>query len=392
MAEDIKIDNNLKGVVNQTAAAFFDYIRPTILMVGQWDDYFSIIKTQYKWADHAFSPPGRIKKDVSLIITNNRHYFNMIVSMVNGAGLDLAIIVYDDTQVIPVEERLARLSKVCYLRSSSPRYINGHIRSMLQLQRWLFGVKEDYPLILTDPEMLNRMHQIIVALDKGLPINTITGNSYYFFLLFKTMVAETHYDFVRYIDHIDQFDELASHEYTTLFLNINSIEEYDQYLKKPIMEYTIVFVSRFEIEDKHVTQIFDMNQLTRLKSVFFLSAYYYSLQQNLIDQNNQTRFVQIGDLNKIYSESDDFFEFYQKLKNYHKSNSLRFKNMAPMIRGANYGLYPLDALVDQLVSAIYNEFFEQSNFALEHAEMVSGVKRSTLQPKLGKLQRVDSES
>jgi hypothetical protein len=59
--------------------------------------------------------------------------------------------------------------------------------------------------------------------------------------------------------------------------------------------------------------------------------------------------------------------------------------MAPMIRGVSYGLVSLNTLIDYLVGTIYEEFFEQSNYALEHAEMVSGVKRSTLQPRLNKL-------
>ncbi len=382
---DINTISDLKETVNKTATVFFDFIRPSILMIGPWDDHFTIIKTQYKWVDHVFSPPGRFKKNTSLIIVNDRHYFNQISLMLNSSGMTAAVIVYDDSEVIPVAERTACKNKVCYLRSSSPRYINGHIRSMLQLQRWFLGTIENHPLIITDLDLHERMNQIISAMDRGFPINIKTGSSYYFYLLFKMMVKNTQYELACHIDHVDNFDKLASYNYNTLVLNVNSIEEYEQYLKKPLMEYCIVFISNFEIEDEKMYMAFDLDKLTKSKPVYFLTAYYYSLQQNLKDENNRTRFVQMGDLNKLFNEVENIFEFYEKLKSHHKANTLRFKNMAPMIRDAFYGVHPLDELVDHLVGSIYKEFFEQTNFALEHAEMVSSVKRSTLQPKLEKI-------
>ena len=332
-------------------------------MVGQWDDYFSIIKTQYKWADHVFSPPGRINENTSLIIVNNRHYFNNIVSTINGQDLDIAIIVYDDSQVIPVDERGKALGKVCYLRSSSPRYINGHIRSMLQLQKSFYGEIKNYPFIVTDQEILGQIDKIIEAMDHGMPINVVTGSSYHFYLLFRTISLnlKTHYNAALYISDIDQFDKLASHEFTTLLLNVSTEQELDEYLKKPIMEYSIVFISQKELASEKIHARFDLLSLTKSKPAFFLSAYYYSLQQNRADKKDRTRFVQMGDLKKLYDESEDFFEFYEKLKQHHDENSLRFKNMAPMIRNASYGLHHLDKLIDELVGAIYNDFFEQTN-------------------------------
>ena len=382
---NINTINNIKDTVNQTATVFFDFIRPSILMIGPWDDYFTIIKTQYRWAGHVFSPPGRIKRNTTLIIVNNLHYFNQVVAMLNSSGINAAIIVYDDSEIIPVEQRTASKNKVCYLRSSSPRYINGHIRSMLQLQRWFLGYTENHPLIITDLKLHERMNQIISSMDRGLPINIKTGNSYHFYLLFKTAAKNTQYKLTCYVENVESFDRLVSYNYTTLLLNVNSIEEYNQYLKKPLMEYCVVFISNFEIEDEKMYMAFDMGGLTKSKPVFFLTAYYYSLRQNLEDENNRTRFVQMGDLNKLYNEVENIFEFYDKLKAHHKANTLRFKNMAPMIRDAFYGVHPLDDLVDHLVGSIYKEFFEQTNFALEHAEMVSSVKRSTLQPKLEKI-------
>ena len=372
-------------MVSKSSTFFFDKIRPSIVMIGPWDDYFTIIRNQYKWAEHFFSPPGRIAQNTTLIIVNNRHYFNLVASMTNDMDSKASIIVYDDTEIIPIEERNIEDRNICFLRASSPRYINGHIRSMLQLQRWMISDQHEYPLILTDPIMLQNIRDILITLDKGLPINIITGNAYYFFLMFKTMAAKTHYYFSQYIDSIDNFDSSASHEFTTIFIKINSKEEYQKYLKKPLMEYVVVFISDFEIKEKHITETFDMQEITKSKSDFFLSAYYFSIKNNLIDKNNRTRFVQSGDLSKLYDQSEDFIDFYEKLKDAHKQKTLTLKNIAPMIRGVNYGLHPLNLLIDHLVGAIYKEFFEQSNYVLEHAEMVSSVKRSTLQPRLEKI-------
>lgn len=384
---DIVISDPVRSAADQVAATFFDSVRPSILMIGPWDDYFSMIKKQYKWASHTFSPPGRYQNHIALIVINNRDYFGQVVNALNITKLNASILVYDDNDLVPKNIRLTSNNLVCYLRSSAPRYINGHIRTMLQLQRCFYDVIDDFPLIVTDPILLNSLLEIEETLDKGFPLNVVFYNAYYFFLLFKTIVKNPHYKSVQYIDSIKKFDDLATHEHTTLLLKVSSVEEYLEYKSKPIMEFTTVFISDFNLKEKQGIESYDLREQEKSKSAFYLSAYYYALEQNLNDDNNRTRFIQMGDLEKIFDDSGDFFQFYETLQHHHKTDSIKFKNMAPMIRGVSYGLMSLNVLVDFLVSTIYEEFFEQSDFILEHAEMVSGVKRSTLQSKLEKLKK-----
>ncbi len=371
---EINARREINEVIRETVTAFFDYIRPSILMIGPWDDYFTNIKTQYKWADHVLSPPNNLK-NTSLVIVNNRHYFNQIVLMLKSST---SVIVYDESEVVPVEERIRCHNRVCYLKSSSPRHINGHVRSMLQLQRWFLQDTEKLPLIVSDRRLLQKLQAIVTVMDRGLPINITTSNPYYFFLLFKALVKNTPYQHVRFIDNVNSFDELASHKYTTLILKVNSLNEYRHYLKKALMEYSIVFISSFDIKSEETYEAISLPELAKSKSAFFLTAYYYSLQQNLKDENNRTRFVQTGDLNKLYNKAENILDFYDKLRLCYKKNTLRFKNKSPMISGASYGRYPLGDLIEHLEGEIYRDVLEQTDYGLDYAVMVSNVKRSVL--------------
>ena len=101
----------------QTARALFDYIKPPLLLIGEWDAHFENIASIYKWAEHHKATPTKIDHKTALVVTNSRAQFGKIAKRIKSHS---AILVYDESQVIPVKERRKNgLPLICYLHSVS---------------------------------------------------------------------------------------------------------------------------------------------------------------------------------------------------------------------------------------------------------------------------------
>ena len=368
---------HIENVTERTAIEYFDYICPSILLIGEWDDHFESIKNQYQWAEFDPKVPNRLPNGLSLVVTNNRYIYNQVIASIDDTT---AVLAYDESETIPAEKRQNKNTKlVCYLNSVSPRFITGHVRTLLQLKKWHLGEIDNAPLIITNGETLQKVDSIITSLDDGKPVDVITKQPRLFFNIFRHTVKMLHYKFTAFIESVEKFDDIANHDYTTLVLNVSSADEYEQYLKKPLMEYSIIFCVSETQSAQPEKRVYDLNKLGVTDEEYTLLAYYTCLHFNLNDTENRTRFIQAGDIKKISKKHWKYYEFIEAITRALEKNKLRFRNIAPGIKNLAYGNYPLNELIDQLDKKIYEEVIKQTQQNLDQAAILSGLSRSTIQ-------------
>lgn len=367
----------------QTARALFDHIKPPLLLIGEWDAHFENIASIYKWAEHYETTPQKIDHKTALIVTNSRQQYGKIAKRIKSR---MAVLVYDESQVIPIKERRKNdLPLVCYLRSVSSRFIRGHVRTLLQLQKSFIGVEEHYPLIVSSEFAADQLTNVVQCLDQGNHVCVVTESPLYFYYVFRTLVQLTHYETVVLVESPDCFEQkVDSAKTTTVILCVSSKKDVVAYKNFDLSEYSIIYTTSKNITPPKDCMDIPIENLGTTNADFYLIAYFQCLQINLDDEANQTRFVQLGDIDRLRAENHNYFEFTHRLTKFFDQENIRFRNIPPRIRGVPIGRYPLNTLLAKLDAAIFKELLDQCDSVLDNAELLSGIRRSTLQAKQSK--------
>ena len=223
------------------------------------------------------------------------------------------------------------------------------------------------------------------AFDQGNQVCVVTESPLYFFYIFRTLVQLTHYESVVFVASPDHFEqEVDTDKTTTVILCVSSKKDVAAYKNFGLSEYSVIYTTSKNITPPKDCLDIPIENLGTTNSDFYLIAYFHCLQINLDDEANQTRFVQLGDIDRIHAENHNYFEFTHRLTKLFDQGNIRFRNIPPRIRNVAIGRYPLNTLLANLDAAIFKELLDQCNNVLDNAELLSGIRRSTLQAKQSK--------
>ena len=367
---------SIDGLLRDTARSLFQFISPKIVLIGVWDDHYARILQNYRWATHSEVAPVQFDADLALIVVNNRALFNQIITRVSD---QTAVLFYDEHEFIPISERNLDLPHLlCYLHKISPKYLPGHVRVLLQLQKAFVCVEDGVPYLLISDEEKQHIRRLIRTLDQGEPGFVIVPQVEYFFKVFRKIVQLSHYESVRLVKHPDQFEAVTVTKPTTLVLQVKSKDQFNAYQTKPLNQYSIIYagVHRHRIKDN--VQFFNLPELGMSEDTFLLSSYYESLKQNLADKKHRTRFIQRYSISEVMKRHRKISTYLPVIRALFDAHSVKFRNIPIRVVKANYCVYPLDDLLGQFHDELKHELLNQTDHSLYSMEMVSGTVRSTL--------------
>ncbi len=363
-------------IFEKTARAVFDAIKPRIYLIGAWDDHFENIAKLYQWSEHKPTVPKSLGADVALIVTNSGGSLGRVLARAHPYT---AVLAYDEKAVIPLEKRTAsELLIVAYLNSVSPSFIRGHVRTLLQLQKHLIAVDHAVPIIITQDGARITIDHLFHALDVNGIADVNCDHMDTFFSCFAAFAELTSYDAPVLVNSPKTFAAQVKRHTKTLVLHCRKKADKKAYQGLKLGKKAVVFVHDYANAENRELNLVGIGHRS---ADYYLAAYYLSLQKNLIDPLNKTRFIQIGDIDRVIEDHKEPSAFCDQINLLLSENALRFRNIAPKINNVDFAAQPLAVLASRLDKALYAELFSKCDNVLETAQMVSGIAQSTLHAK-----------
>jgi len=363
----------IDDVFEDTARAVFEAIRPRILLIGRMDEHFENIAALYQWSEHRASVPNQLGSNIALIVTNSKGILGRVLSR---AHPHTAVLAYDDEHVIPVDKRSApSLAIVAYLKSVSPRFIRGHVRTLLQLQKHFITHTEDVPVIVSQSGARRTIDRIFQSLDHIGHADISCDHIDTFFACFTAFADLTSYAAPVLVGSPKEFGTLVKRKTKTVVLHCRKKRDRAAYEKLKLNRLSVVFVHDYagsEVSD------LDLTGIGHQIEDFYLMAYFLSLQINLSDPLHQTRFIQAGDIDRVCRDYPQLTAFCARIRELHAEGELKFRNIPPKITNVDFAAQPLSELVARLDKAIYLELFSKCDNVWHTAELVSGTAQTTL--------------
>lgn len=364
---------NIDSVFEETARAVFKAIRPRILLIGKRDDHFDNIAALYQWSEHKSAVPSQLGSDIALIVTNTKGHLGRVLARAHPYT---AVLAYDEKEAIPLETRMdSSVAIVAYLKSVSARFIRGHVRTLLQLQKHFITIDNGVPIIITQSGARQTVDHLFRALDTVGVASVHCDQIDTFFACFSAFAELTSYEAPVLVPSPKVFKSMVKRGTKTVVLHCRKKADRAAYEKCALGRRAVVFVHDGHVADAAALDLRGIGQ--RIED-FYLMAYFLSLQANLTDPLHNTRFIQAGDIDRVRNDHPGPAAFCEQVRYLLNEGALKFRNIPPKITNVDFAAQPLSELVSRLDKAIYRELLAQCDNGLHTAELVSGVPQTTL--------------
>jgi len=320
MSKGLRTKYSIDEAFERAARHMLDAVKPKILLIGDDDKHLSDIANYYQWAEHSKGVPRALSEELSLIVVNSERSFKQVL---DRAHANTAILAYDDERPISFDIREnAALPLVCYLNSVSERFLRGHVRILLQLRKHFLAMHDHVPLVLTCERMQDELRLMFGILDRNEIVDVGCDDPTLLFAHFRCLSALTRYENPKLVMSPKDLTKGQVRKGATLVLFCNAATHKGKYSQFALEKCHVVFVhnhTRFSGER------FRFFGIGKEKADYYLVAYLICLQRNLCDVKNKTKFIQVGDIDRVVSAVSNIASFVDRLNELLSGNTLRFR-------------------------------------------------------------------